>query len=232
MVMPKLDSLKSQVRIRSLGITDFEATCRAMQTFTLTRTPDTQDEIWLTEHPPVYTLGLNKKHLRMPHQSAIPIIETDRGGKITYHGPGQAIVYVLLDLKRYALNIRQLVSILEASVTDLLATYQIPAFVLPNAPGVYVTHYQETAKIASLGLRIKNHCSYHGLSINVDMDLSPFNAIDPCGYAGLKVAQLKDLAIKISTTEVSHTLAFSIGQALTKSQQGNCADASIEKKSE
>lgn len=232
MVMLKLDSLKSQVRIRSLGITDFEATCRAMQTFTLTRTPDTQDEIWLTEHPPVYTLGLNKKHLRMPHQSAIPIIETDRGGKITYHGPGQAIVYVLLDLKRYALNIRQLVSILEASVTDLLATYQIPAFVLPNAPGVYVTHYQETAKIASLGLRIKNHCSYHGLSINVDMDLSPFNAIDPCGYAGLKVAQLKDLAIKISTTEVSHTLAFSIGQALTKSQQGNRADASIEKKSE
>lgn len=232
MVMPKLDSLKSQVRIRSLGITDFEATCRAMQTFTLTRTPDTQDEIWLTEHPPVYTLGLNKKHLRMPHQNAIPIIETDRGGKITYHGPGQAIVYVLLDLKRYALNIRQLVSILEASVTDLLATYQIPAFVLPNAPGVYVTHYQETAKIASLGLRIKNHCSYHGLSINVDMDLSPFNAIDPCGYAGLKVAQLKDLAIKISTTEVSHTLAFSIGQALTKAQQGNCADASIEKKSE
>lgn len=232
MVMPKLDSLESQVRIRSLGITDFEATCRAMQTFTLTRTPDTQDEIWLTEHPPVYTLGLNKKHLRMPHQSAVPIIETDRGGKITYHGPGQAIVYVLLDLKRYALNIRQLVSILEASVTDLLATYQIPAFVLPNAPGVYVTHYQETAKIASLGLRIKNHCSYHGLSINVDMDLSPFNAIDPCGYAGLQVAQLKDLAIKISTTEVSHTLAFSIGQALTKAQQGNCADASIEKKSE
>lgn len=230
--MPKLDSIKSKVMIKSLGVTDFEATCRAMQAFTLGRTPETQDEIWLTEHPPVYTLGLNKKNLRMPQQGAIRIIETDRGGKITYHGPGQAIIYVLLDLKRYALNIRQLVSILEASVTDLLATYQIPAFVLPNAPGVYVTHYQETAKIASLGLRIKNHCSYHGLSINVDMDLSPFNAIDPCGYAGLKVAQLKDLAIKISTTEVSHTLAFSIGQALTKSQQGNCADASIEKKSE
>lgn len=218
------------VMIKSLGVTDFEATCRAMQAFTLARTPETQDEIWLTEHPPVYTLGLNKKNLRMPQQGAIPIVETDRGGKITYHGPGQAIIYVLLDLKRYALNIRQLVSILEASVTDLLATYQIPAFVLPNAPGVYVTHHQETAKIASLGLRIKNHCSYHGLSINVDMDLSPFNKIDPCGYAGLKVTQLKDLAIKISTSDVSHTLALSIGQALTKAQQGLCADASQEKK--
>lgn len=214
------------VIIKSLGVTDFEATCRAMQAFTLARTPETQDEIWLTEHPPVYTLGLNKKNLRMPQQGAIPIVETDRGGKITYHGPGQAIIYVLLDLKRYALNIRQLVSILEASVTDLLVAYQIPAFVLPNAPGVYVTHHQETAKIASLGLRIKNHCSYHGLSINVDMDLSPFNKIDPCGYAGLKVTQLKDLAIKISTSDVSHTLALSIGQALTKAQQGLCADAS------
>lgn len=218
------------VMIKSLGVTDFEATCRAMQAFTLARTPETQDEIWLTEHPPVYTLGLNKKNLRMPQQGAIPIVETDRGGKITYHGPGQAIIYVLLDLKRYALNIRQLVSILEASVTDFLATYQKPAFVLPNAPGVYVTHHQETAKIASLGLRIKNHCSYHGLSINVDMDLTPFNKIDPCGYAGLKVTQLKDLAIKISTSDVSHTLALSIGQALTKAQQGLCADASQEKK--
>jgi lipoyl(octanoyl) transferase len=227
--MPKLDSIKTMVMIKSLGVTDFEATCRAMQAFTLARTPETQDEIWLTEHPPVYTLGLNKKNLRIPQQDAIPIVETDRGGKITYHGPGQAIIYVLIDLKRYALNIRQLVSMLEASVTDLLAAYQIPAFVLPNAPGVYVTHHQETAKIASLGLRIKNHYSYHGLSINVDMDLSPFNKIDPCGYAGLKVAQLKDLAIKISPSDVSHTLALSIGQALTKAQQGLCADASQEK---
>ncbi|HQM88125.1 MAG TPA: lipoyl(octanoyl) transferase LipB, partial [Methylotenera sp.] len=166
------------IHIRRLGVTDFESTWHAMQQFTATRTAETPDEIWLTEHYPVYTLGLNRKEVRLPSLAHIPLVMTDRGGKITYHGPGQLIVYILLDMQRYQLNVRKLVSLLEQAVVELLAKDGIAAVAKSDAPGVYVAD----AKIASLGLRIKNNCCYHGLSLNIHMDLSPFQQIDPCGY--------------------------------------------------
>ena len=196
------------ITVRHLGVTDFETTCLAMQRFTLNRNENTQDEIWLTQHPAVYSLGLNRKNVRLPNAvNHIPIVLTDRGGKITYHGLGQVIIYLLLDLKRHHLNIRTLVSLLENAVLELLAKYQIDAFAKSDAPGVYVKDAAgHTAKIASLGLRIKNNCCYHGLSLNVDMDLSPFLAIDPCGYQGLKVSQTKDLGIKSSSEAIGKAL--------------------------
>jgi lipoyl(octanoyl) transferase len=191
---------------RNLGRTDYQTTLHAMQQFTANRTPQTPDEIWLTEHSPIYTLGLNRKNVRLPqnHKNGhdIPVILVDRGGKITYHGPGQVIIYVLLDLARKKLNIRQLVDALEGSIIGLLRAYHIEAYSKKDAPGVYVNHQ----KIASLGLRLKNNCCYHGLSLNVDMDLSPFEAIDPCGYEGLKVTQTKDLGISKPPTALGELL--------------------------
>jgi len=198
----------SNLVVRHLGVTDFETTCLAMQRFTLSRTENTPDEIWFTQHQSVYSLGLNRKNVRLPNiANNIPVVMTDRGGKITYHGLGQIIMYVLLDLTRYDLNIRTLVSLLESAVVELLAKHQIFAFAKSDAPGVYVKiPTGETAKIASLGLRIKNNCCYHGLSLNVDMDLSPFLAIDPCGYEGLKVTQAKDLGIEENAESLSTEL--------------------------
>ena len=182
--------------IKRLGRTEFENTCEAMQRFNAERIPETPDELWLTEHPPVYSLGLNRRQVRSPQRDDIPVVLTDRGGKITYHGPGQVVVYVLADLQRRSLNIRNLVSLLENAVIELLAAHDVNAYAKKDAPGVYVTLDNGVeAKIASLGLRVKNNRCYHGLSLNVDMDLSPFAAIDPCGYAGLKVTQTKDLGI-------------------------------------
>lgn len=188
--------------VKQLGITDFEATWHAMRNFTATRTADTLDELWLTEHPAVYTMGLNRKNVRLPIRDDVPLVNTDRGGKITYHGPGQLIIYALLDLKRNNLNIRKLVSLLENSVIELLDGFGKPAVAKSDAPGVYI----EEAKIAALGLRIKNNYCYHGLSLNINMDLSPFEAIDPCGYAGLKVTQTKDLGINASLEMISELL--------------------------
>ena len=162
-----------------------------MQAFSAQRTPETRDELWLTEHPPVYTLGLNRKDVRLPWRDDIPLVLTDRGGKITYHGPGQIVLYLLLDLKRRGMTVRQLVDRMEGAIIALLQEYGISAEGRPEAPGVYVNG----AKIASLGLRLKNGCCYHGLSLNVDMDLTPFQAIDPCGYRGLQVTQTRDLGI-------------------------------------
>ena len=188
--------------IRHLGRTEFEPTWRAMQDFTTNRTSETPDEIWLTEHSPVYTLGLNRKDVRMPSRDDIHVVNTDRGGKITYHGPGQSIIYVLIDLKRKGINVRQLVSAMENSVVALLQEANIDAASKTDAPGVYV----QDKKIASLGLRLKKECCYHGLSLNVDMDLSPFNAIDPCGYQGLEVTQLKSLGVDLTQTEAATKL--------------------------
>lgn len=204
-------TIQHPVLVRHLGITDFAATCLAMQNFTAERQSDTPDELWLTEHYPVYTLGLNRKNVRLPIREDIALIHTDRGGKITYHGPGQLIIYVLLDLKHNHLNIRKLVSMLENTVITLLADYGINASAKPDAPGVYV----QDAKIASLGLRIKNNCCYHGLSLNVNMDLSPFNAIDPCGYAGLKVTQMKDLGINTNIQTIGEKLLEKLLEKLT-----------------
>jgi lipoyl(octanoyl) transferase len=195
------------LKVRRLGVTDFEATCNAMQRFTADRTPETPDELWLTEHPPVYSLGLNRKNVRLPSRDDIPLVHTDRGGKMTYHGLGQVVIYVLLDLKHHNLNIRSLVSLLENTVIGLLANYGVVATAKTDAPGVYVTdtHGQE-AKIASLGLRIKNNCCYHGLSLNVEMDLSPFSAIDPCGYVDMPVTQTLNLGINANANEISEML--------------------------
>jgi lipoyl(octanoyl) transferase len=188
--------------IRHLERTEFEATWRAMQDFTSNRSAQTPDEFWLTEHSPVYTLGLNRKDVRMPSRDDIPVVNTDRGGKITYHGPGQSIIYVLIDLKRKGINVRQLVSAMENAVVALLFDANIHSLARADAPGVYV----KDRKIASVGLRLKKECCYHGISLNVDMDLAPFNAIDPCGYRGLEVTQLKDLGIHLSQAEAAEKL--------------------------
>jgi lipoyl(octanoyl) transferase len=178
--------------VRHLGLTDYEATWKAMQAFTASRDADTPDEFWLTEHPPVYTVGLNKKGVNPPLRADIPLVQTDRGGIITYHGPGQIVLYLLLDLKRNGLKVRQLVDRMEGAIIALLTQYGVAAQSRPDAPGVYV----DGRKIAALGLRLKNGCCYHGLSLNVKMDLSPFDAIDPCGYKELKVTQTSDLGVE------------------------------------
>ncbi len=188
--------------VHHLGRTEFEDTWRAMQDFSTNRDAKTPDEFWLTEHNPVYTLGLNRKDVRMPSRDDIPVVNTDRGGKITYHGPGQSIIYVLIDLKRKGINVRQLVSGMENAVVKLLAEANTHGLARADAPGVYV----QDKKIASVGLRLKKGCCYHGISLNVDMDLAPFSAIDPCGYRGLEVTQLRDLGIRLSQAEVAEKL--------------------------
>ena len=200
--------------VRHLGLSDFEHTWHAMQKFTTERTEHSADEIWITEHHSVYTLGLNRKNVRLPIRDDIPLVLTDRGGKITYHGPGQLVIYFLLDLKRNRLNIRKLVSILENAVIDFLAKNDKLAIAKSDAPGVYI----DEAKIASLGLRIKNNCCYHGLSVNIDMDLKPFEAIDPCGYVGLKVTQTKDLGISANLQNISELLLTKLTQDLANGQ--------------
>jgi len=180
------------VRVLRLGRAEYEPTWRAMQAFTTQRGADSADELWLLEHPPVYTLGVAGRTGHLPRvANGIPVVRTDRGGQITYHGPGQVVLYLLLDLRRRGLSVRPLVRIMEQAVIDLLAAYGVAAAGRHEAPGVYV----DGAKIAALGLRIRNNCCYHGLAFNVDMDLSPFHAIDPCGYSGLAVTQARDLGM-------------------------------------
>lgn len=208
--------LSPDIIIRDLGRTDYQSTLKAMQSFTENRTPETPDELWLTEHDSVYTLGLNRKNVRIP-ENKIPVVLVDRGGKITYHGLGQVIIYCLLDLKRHHLNVRQLVQIIETSIIELLAAHQIKSTAKNDAPGVYVTINNCEKKIASLGLRLKNNCCYHGLSLNVEMDLSPFSAIDPCGYAGLQMTQTKNLGINQNAQQLGEYLVSSLKSRLLKS---------------
>jgi len=198
------------LQIRQLGLTDYAATLADMQALTAARSQDTPDQLWVTEHPPVYTLGLNRRGVRLP-QNNIPVVNVDRGGKITYHGPGQLIIYCLIDLARSHLNVRQLVSILENSLIEFLAAHDIAAEARADAPGVYVAG----KKIASLGLRLKNQCCYHGLSLNIDMDLQPFADIDPCGYAGMQMTQTRDLNIALHMTEIAADLTQRMKEKLT-----------------
>jgi len=187
-----------------MGLVEYEPTWRAMQAFTAARNPDTPDEVWIVQHPPVYTLGVAGRDAHRPRiNNGIPVIRTDRGGQITYHGPGQAVVYLLLDMRRRGLTVRPLVRRLEQAVIDLLAPCGVAATGRIEAPGVYVGN----AKIAALGLRIKQGCCYHGLALNVDMDLSPFYAIDPCGYPGLDVTMTRNLGIPGTVDELGETLA-------------------------
>ena len=199
------DLIVKDLIVKDLGCTEYQATLIAMQQFTASRTATTPDEIWLTEHSSIYTLGINRKNVRLP-QNSIPVVLVDRGGKITYHGSGQVIIYMLLDLKRRNLNVRQLVNILETSIIKLLAKHGIAASAKSDAPGVYVQVDGKLKKIASLGLRLKNNCCYHGLSLNVDMDLAPFAAIDPCGYVGLEITQTKDLGIVETPQQMGENL--------------------------
>ena len=195
---------RSAPRVKQLGLVEYEPTWRAMQAFTTARGPDTRDEIWLVQHPPVYTLGVAGRTAHLPRgRDDIPVVRIDRGGQITYHGPGQVVAYVLLDMKRRALTVRPLVRLLERAVIDLLEHYGIRAAGRDEAPGVYVAD----AKIAALGLRITRGCCYHGLALNVDMDLSPFHAIDPCGYPGLSVTQLRDRGVADDADRVGARLA-------------------------
>jgi len=187
------------VIVRHLGLAPYEPTWRAMQEFTATRDNSTPDELWLVQHPPVYTLGQAGKPEHLIHATEIPLVKIDRGGQITYHGPGQVVGYLLLDLHRRQLKVREMVSLLEQAIIDCIADYGLDARRKDGAPGVYI----DGAKIAALGLRVKNGCSYHGLSLNVDMDLTPFTWINPCGYSGLKTIQLKDFGV----TEAPDTVA-------------------------
>lgn len=180
--------MKPGLRVRWLGQVDYEPAWYAMQRFTDERDAETGDEIWLLEHPPVFTQGQAGKaeHLLFPGE--IPVVQVDRGGQVTYHGPGQLVAYVLIDVRRQGIGVRELVSLIENSLVELLAGYTVEASARADAPGVYVGD----AKIASLGLRIRRGCSFHGLALNVDMDLEPFGRINPCGYQGLRMTQLRD----------------------------------------
>jgi len=188
------------LRVRRLGLCDYTPVWRDMQAYSAERGADAEDQLWWLQHAPVFTLGMNSKPEHLLNPGDIPVIPIDRGGQVTYHGPGQLVVYVQLDLRRLGIGVRQLVQLLEQSVIDWLAERGIVAEARRDAPGVYV----QGAKIAALGLRVKRGCSYHGLSFNVDMDLEPFSRINPCGYPGLAVTQLKDLGVGLSVEEVAH----------------------------
>lgn len=248
--------------VKHLGLVDYQPTFDAMQQFTAARNADTRDEVWLLQHPPVYTQGQAGKPEHLLNPQHIPVVQIDRGGQVTYHGPGQIVMYLLLDLRRWQLNVRQLVRLMEQSVIDLLAAHGVEARGREDAPGVYVkVNLQESsradgaqgarstapetyregrrgsehratqqsgraadsggftgdAKIAALGLKIKHGCCYHGLSFNVDMDLAPFGYINPCGYAGLRVTQARDVGIATPLPQLEQQLADNL---LALLQQG------------
>lgn len=190
------------LRLRQLGICDYAEILAAMQAFNSSRDSNSLDELWLLQHPPVFTQGLAGKAEHILNPGSIAVVQADRGGQVTYHGPGQLIVYCLFDVKRAELNLRPLVSALEQSVLDLLADHAIEGYADRAAPGVYVAG----RKLASLGLRIRRGCSYHGLSLNVALDLEPFQRINPCGYAGLVMTQLADLGIDLDLATVGAAL--------------------------
>jgi lipoyl(octanoyl) transferase len=208
-----------RLRVRNLELQDYQAVWEGMRQFTDSRDEHTMDELWLTEHPPVYTLGRNGdpghilKQIPLPPgdyrgKGSIPVIQTDRGGQVTYHGPGQLVAYTLFDLRRHRLGPRGLVNGLENAIVSMLGRYGIVGEARSDAPGVYVTG----RKIASLGLRIRRGCSYHGLSLNVNPDLTPFQAINPCGYRGLEVTRMSDLGAPITTAEAAVSLIAAIMQ--------------------
>lgn len=190
------------VVVRQLGLVEYQATFDAMREFTANRSAGTTDEIWLLQHPPTYTQGRNGKTEHLLCTTDIPLVQIDRGGQLTYHGPGQLISYLLLDLRRLGIGVRQLVTAMEQAVIGLLADYGIAATSRADAPGVYV----DGAKVAALGLRVTRGCSYHGLSLNVDMDLEPFSNINPCGYPGLAVTDLRRLGIDTSLEQIGGQL--------------------------
>jgi lipoyl(octanoyl) transferase len=198
-------TLVEETVVKRVGRVEYQPTWLAMRAFTRGRDESTADELWLVEHPPVYTVGQGAP---LPHvPNGIPVVKTDRGGDVTYHGPGQAVIYALVDLARRGIKVKRFVWLLEQSVIDLLGPR---ADRKPGAPGVYV----DGAKIAALGIRVVRGRAYHGVALNVDMDLSPFAAIDPCGYPGLRVTQMRDLWFDLSVAEASQRLAALINERL------------------
>ena len=192
----------TSIIVRNLGLCDYPPVMEAMRIWTCRRTPSTLDEIWMLEHLPVYTRGVSCRDKPRKLRKKIELIDSDRGGQITYHGPGQLVVYLLLDLRRLGLGVRKLVALMEQTAIDFLREHKIDANVKEGAPGVYVSE----AKVAAIGIRVRKGCSYHGFSLNVDMDLAPFEFINPCGYADLKVTQLKDLGISVGVGQVRQQL--------------------------
>jgi lipoyl(octanoyl) transferase len=199
---------------RAMGRIDYETCWRAMQAFTDQRSAETPDEVWLTEHAPIYTLGLAGRREHLLRDNGIPVLKVDRGGQVTYHGPGQLVAYTLLDLGRARLGIRDTVRRLEGAVTAWLDSHGIKAYGKPSAPGVYVATGEVEAKIAAIGLRVRHGCTYHGLAVNVAMDLSPFSDINPCGYAGLAVTQLADFGVARTVAQAGEELAPFLAESL------------------
>jgi len=211
------DGNAADIVTRNIGRAYYLPTWRAMQDFTVKRTADTPDELWIIEHPPVYTAGLATRPEHFPDSEdiAIPVVHCDRGGQITYHGPGQAIVYALVDLTRRGIKVREMVCLLEQTAIDVLAGHGVAAERKAGAPGVYVADGNlRGAKIAALGLKVKRQGCYHGISLNVSMDLSPFEAIDPCGYPGQRVTSLSELGLSLDSEQVGLELAASLARAL------------------
>ncbi len=198
--------MRSDCTFRRLGLSDYESTVARMSRFTDERVADTPDEVWLLEHPPVFTLGTSSQLSPRINPDAVPLVKTTRGGQITYHGPGQLVAYLLLDIRRLGLGPRRLVQMVEQALIRLLASYGLDAERRSGAPGVYL----DDAKVAALGLRIRNGCCFHGLSLNVDMDTKPFQWIDPCGYPGLAVTTLAEQGISLDMGVVTDALESSL----------------------
>ena len=194
--------MTNPLRIRKLGLADYQTVWDAMREFTDRRDASTPDEIWLLQHPRVFTQGQAGKAEHVLAPGDIPVIQVDRGGQVTYHGPGQIVGYLLIDLRRRRMGVRELVTGIENSIIAVLRQYGIAAAARPDAPGVYLMKDgQPGAKIAALGLRVRRGCTFHGLSLNIDMDMEPFGRINPCGFSGLKVAQLRDLVAQLPDIE-------------------------------
>lgn len=210
MVNDEQHAVSGGLIVRHLGRVAYEPTWQAMQAFTAQRDSDTPDELWLLEHLPVYTQGQAGKPEHLIAATDIPVVPIDRGGQITYHGPGQLVAYLLVDLRRRGYGVRELVTRMEQAVIDLLAAEGVSAERQAGAPGVYVAG----AKIAALGLRVRHGCTYHGLALNVDMDLGPFAAINPCGYAGLAVTQCRDLGVALSLPQAEQALTHALRAVL------------------
>ncbi|TEW56730.1 lipoyl(octanoyl) transferase LipB [Psychromonas sp. RZ22] len=209
-----MTAIQDKLIIRHLGLQPYQEIWQSMSDFTEQRDDKTIDEIWLVEHTPVFTQGLAGKAEHLLTHSHIPVVKSDRGGQITYHAPGQLVAYLLINIRRKDFNVRRLVSIIEQAIIDLLAEHNVLAVAKPDAPGVYV----DGKKIASLGLKIRKGCSFHGLALNVDMDLTPFLQINPCGYAGLEMTQCRDLGIASSVAQLAPVLIEKLNQNLQYTQ--------------
>ena len=203
------------IKVRSKGLQDYLQTWEEMKSFTENRDSNTLDELWTLEHNSVFTQGLSGKSKHLLKETQIPIIQSDRGGQITYHAPGQLIIYCLIDIKRLGVGIKKMVSMIEQSLIELLSSYDITAHTLKGAPGVYVND----SKIAALGLKVKHGRTYHGLSLNIDMDLSPYTLINPCGYSDLKVTQMRNLTNNIlNISDIKHELSEHLIDSIAKTQ--------------